>query len=85
LYSLHSADVEVTACKPAEDGDGYIMRLADVHGRGAACTLTWLGQQFAVELSPFEVQTLRLVQDGQVWQMQKCDMLERAAEDSPAL
>ena len=50
LYAVDNPDVEVTACKRAEDGDGYIVRLADVHGRGSRTTLTWLGRPFVVEI-----------------------------------
>ncbi len=77
LYAVDNPDVEVTACKRAEDGDGYIVRLADVHGRGSRTTLTWLGQPFAVEVSPFEVVTVRLEEKEGAWALSHCDMLER--------
>ncbi len=77
LYAVDNPDVEVTACKQAEDGNGYIVRLADVHGRGSRTTLTWLGRPFAVELSPFEVVTVRLEQKAGTWALSHCDMLER--------
>ena len=79
LYAVDNPDVEVTACKRAEAGDGYIMRLADVHGRGSRTTLTWLGRPFAVELSPFEVVTVRLEEKEGAWALSHCDMLERPA------
>jgi alpha-mannosidase len=77
LYSVDNAGVEVTACKRAEDGNGYILRLADVHGRGSRTTLTWIGQPFVLDLAPFEVMTVRLRQQGGEWKMERCDMLER--------
>jgi hypothetical protein len=71
--------VEVIACKPAEDGSGYIVRLADVHGRGGMATLLWAGVPFAVQVAPFEVVTLRLLPEGNTWRMEICDLLERPA------
>jgi alpha-mannosidase len=79
LYALDTPAVEVTACKPAEDGRGVILRLADVHGAGAEATLTWDGVPFAVTIAPCEVLTLRLVPDGSAWRLEPCNMLERPA------
>lgn len=77
LLALSSPEMEMTALKAAEDGDGVIVRLADRHGRGATGTLHWLDQSFAVVLAPFAVETFRLAQrDGQ-WQLLPCDMIER--------
>jgi alpha-mannosidase len=78
LAGVDSNEIEVTACKPAEDGDGYIVRLADVHGRGGSGALVWLDQPFPLEWAPFEVVTVRLTQRAGQWRMQRCDMLERA-------
>ena len=80
LATLDSRDLEVTACKVAEDGNGYIVRVVDVHGRGGKDTLTWLGQSFALEVAPFEVVTVRLREAAGQWQMQPCDMLERVED-----
>ena len=87
LLELSSAELELTALKPAEDGDGFIVRLADAHGRGAGGTLRWLDQKFPVAVAPFEVVTLRIVppelaqnelsQNAGRWQVLPSDMLER--------
>jgi len=70
--------MEVTALKPAEDGNGYIVRVADRHGRGGAGDLSWLdGETFPISLAPFEVSTYRLANDAGGWRMTACDMLER--------
>ena len=54
LLELTCNDMELTALKPAEDGDGYIARLADRHGRGGQGELRWRGERF-----PVRVGTLR--------------------------
>lgn len=59
LLALSSPEMEMTALKAAEDGDGAIVRLADRHGHGATGTLHWLDQAFAVTLQPFAVETFR--------------------------
>lgn len=82
LLELSSAELELTTIKPAEDGDGYIVRLADAHGRGASGTLRWLQLEFPVTVAPFEVITLRIVpaelaQNATGWRIIATDMLER--------
>jgi alpha-mannosidase len=85
LYDVDNAGVEVTACKRAEDGDGYIVRLVDVHGHGSRTVLTWLGQPFVLDVAPFEVVTVRMTSQSGEWRMERCDMLERyrQAETKP--
>ncbi len=46
LLELTSREMELSAFKPAEDGDGYIVRVVDRHGRGAEGELRWGGQSF---------------------------------------
>lgn len=75
--SLSTAELEVTALKRADDDNGVIVRIADVHGRGATAELYWHGQMFPVTLAPFEVATVRLTEADGGWQMAPCDMLER--------
>lgn len=79
LLQVPSSEIEMTALKPAQDGDGYILRLSDRHGRGGSAELCWAGERFPVEVAPFEVATFRLgLPAGAArWQMTACDMLER--------
>jgi alpha-mannosidase len=77
LAALTSADMELTALKLAEDGDGYIVRVTGRHGRAAAGTLIWGRDSFPLALEPFEVATLRLRQREGRWQAMPCDMIER--------
>jgi len=60
LAALSSPELELTALKRAEDGDDYIVRIADRYGRGGAGGLRWLDQSFAVLVESFEVISLRL-------------------------
>jgi len=80
LAALSSPEMELTALKPADDGDGYIVRLADRHGRGAKGTFRWLDHSFAVTLAPFEVLTLRLTAQAGQWRSTGCDMIERPTD-----
>jgi alpha-mannosidase len=77
LYAIDSADVEVTACKRADDGNGYIVRLLDVHGRGARPKFTWQQASISLEIAPFEAVTLRITPDGDTWRLERCNMLEQ--------
>jgi alpha-mannosidase len=86
LASISSSEMELTALKPAQDGDGYVIRIADRHGRGSEGVLNWQGQAFPLVLGPFEVATLRLRRAQGRWQAIDCDMLERQISvraDSP--
>ena len=82
LAALDSDEIEMTAVKPAHDGNGYILRLADRHGRGGSGRLTWQNASFNVSVAPYEVITLLLEQRDGHWRMTPCDMLERPAHDS---
>jgi alpha-mannosidase len=77
LLELDAPELELTALKPAEDGDGYIARIADRHGRGGSGTLRWNGHAFPLACRSFEVLTLRLAERGGMWEAEFCDMLER--------
>ena len=77
MAALDSPEIEMTALKPAEDGNGYIVRLADRHGLGGHGRLSWLDSGFEVAVQPHEVVTLRLVDVDGDWRATPCDMLER--------
>jgi alpha-mannosidase len=74
---LAAQELELTALKPAEDGVGYVVRIADKHGRGGSGQFMWQEQSFDIALSPFEVGTWRLYQADGRWHFVPCDMLER--------
>ena len=78
LLALTNADMELTALKLAEDGDGYIVRVADRHGRASRGALIWRAESFPLALEPFEVATLRVRQRERRWEAVRCDMIERS-------
>ena len=69
--------VPMTAAKPAEDGDGYIIRLFEPTGTARSVTLLLplFGIERKVELSPFEIKTLRV--DPNTHIVVETDLLER--------
>lgn len=78
LCALEGSELELTSLKPAEDGAGFILRIADKHGLGGRGQLTWQGVKYPVACLPYEVITLRLFRQPEGWQIRTCDMLERA-------
>lgn len=80
LAAVETPGVELSACKVAEDGDGYIMRLVEMHGRAVTASLLWDGVSHAVDLAACEVVTLclRISEAGMVV-VERCDMLERVS------
>lgn len=77
LLSLSSEGMELTAFKAAEDGDGYVARIADRYGRGSSGAITFESQTFPLSIAPFDVVTLRFTPVDGVWEVRECDMLER--------
>lgn len=77
LAALSSLELELTGLKAAEDGDGYVVRIADGHGRGGSGELHWLDGRFPVSVRPFEVITRRLSLCEGVWQATPCNMIEQ--------
>ncbi|NLE46215.1 MAG: alpha-mannosidase [Chloroflexi bacterium] len=76
LASLSTDELELTALKPADDGDGYILRVADRHGRGGSGYLTWTHESFPVAVAPFQVATFRIRSEAGQWTLSPCNMIE---------
>jgi alpha-mannosidase len=74
---LAAQELELTALKPAEDGTGFVVRIADMHGRGGSGQFIWQEQSFDITLAPFEIATWRLYHEVGRWHFIPCDMLER--------
>jgi alpha-mannosidase len=83
LAQLEGDEIELTALKLAEDGRGYILRLADRRGHGGVARLTWLGQTYSTVCKAYEVVTLRMMQSDERWQVLPCDMIERPLQWRP--
>lgn len=77
LAVVDSDEIELTALKPAQAGYGYIVRLADRHGRGGQGRLTWLDASFPVAVAPHEVITLHLEEQDGRWSARPCNMIEQ--------
>lgn len=65
---LESEGVQLTALRPAEDGNGVIVRLFESTGtaRKARLTVPLCGAQTEVSLKPFEITTLRVTENGEI-------------------
>jgi alpha-mannosidase len=72
-----SSTVLLTALKPADDGDGYTVRLFESCGRAAVCRLSIpsLDVDQELALQPFEIVSLRLGAGGRV---ETVNLLEEA-------
>lgn len=77
LVELTSRALELTALKTAQDGNGYIVRIADRHGGGGSGDLVWFGQRVPIAVAPFEVLTVRVTQRDGRWQAEPCSMIEQ--------
>jgi alpha-mannosidase len=74
---LEPEQAQLLALKPAEEGDGWILRVQGLPGGAVTPQLTWHGQAIAIAtLQPGQIQTYRLVQSGGAWQARPVSLLE---------
>ncbi|MEM7626069.1 MAG: glycoside hydrolase family 38 C-terminal domain-containing protein [Planctomycetota bacterium] len=73
---LDGVGVQLVACKAAEDGQGFVVRMHETTGRKRTARLRVppLGLDEKLTLTPFEAKTIRLTPDGRATET---DMLER--------
>ena len=67
LISVEPANLSLTACKLAEDGEGWIVRLIETAGQDTTATLrSTLGEtrEWTVEVPAFSLSSLRLPRQG---------------------
>ena len=61
LLFIKESSVTVEAIKPAEDGNGFILRLRNPLASPQPCTVHWLEHTYQILLAPYEVHTCRCV------------------------
>lgn len=71
--SIEEENVELGAVKPAEEGDGLIVRLVETGGYKAAGTLKIAGREVSYEIGVYEILSLNVGMDGSV---RKVNLLE---------
>jgi alpha-mannosidase len=77
LLSLQPETVRLLALKPAEDGQGWIVRLHSQEEQTVTASLMWLGQHVDLpELTSLELATFRLEQKDGDWEAVRCGLLE---------
>lgn len=60
LISVEPATVEVLALKPAENGEGSILRLRESAGSATHARIRFHGREFSLDLEAYELATFRL-------------------------
>lgn len=69
--------LDLLALKPAEAGDGWILRLRETAGRATAARLHWLGQDLALgQVAPNAMATWRLAPAAGGWQASRVNAAE---------
>ncbi len=77
LASLSPSSLRILALKPAEDGQGWILRLQETAGATTKPQLTWLGANVPLSpMAPYRIATWRLRRTADGWQAQATDVLE---------
>ncbi len=75
LAALTPPSATLLAVKPAEDGDGIVLRLQNTAGERIAPMLEWIGQAFQLgEVAPQEIATFRLRANAAVGE--RCSVTE---------
>ncbi len=69
---IDKKNVSVSALKNSEDNDGLILRLSETAGKSATVTVNFkaINKSFVLELSPLEIKTVKISEDGSVREMQ---------------
>jgi alpha-mannosidase len=71
--------LDLLALKPAEAGDGWILRLRETAGRTTTAQLRWLGHDLTLgEVAPSAMATWRLTPDAGGWRATRVNAAEEA-------
>jgi len=68
--------VALTALKPAQDGEGVVVRLWETTGKAAQCTVHWMGEKFRVRIPGHAIRTLKLTRRADRWSHQFVNGIE---------
>ena len=78
LAALTPETVKLLALKPAEDKNGWIIRVQNLSGSETAPVLTWQGQALKLGAIPAHaIATWRLILSGSVWSARRTDTTEK--------
>jgi len=78
LFTLEPHHVQLTALKPADDGQGWIVRLQETSGHAAQAKGDWLGHRVDFgQVSAWGLQTFRLISRRRGWKVTPSDIQER--------
>jgi alpha-mannosidase len=77
LASLAPETLQLLALKPAENGNGWILRVQETAGVATEPQLHWLGAPIPPEaIAPYQIATWRLTPDGAGWAVQRTTIVE---------
>jgi alpha-mannosidase len=80
VMALGPANLQLLALKPAEDGNGIVLRVQETQGRTTTPVLTWLGQEICLDkVGSRKIATWRLVQGKNGWRSERTNILEEAS------
>lgn len=77
VMELKPANLQLLALKPAEDGNGVVLRVQETGGRAAIPVLTWLGQQVRLDkVGSRRIATWRMTPGKKGWRAVRTNILE---------
>jgi alpha-mannosidase len=78
LFALQPGHVQLTALKPAHDGQGWIVRMQETAGRTALVRGHWLGHPVRFgPIGPWCLRTFRIAPRGSSWKVSPTSIQER--------
>jgi alpha-mannosidase len=78
FLSLAPSNVHLLALKPAEDGQGWIVRLQEIAGKAATVRGRWLGETLSFgRIRPRSVNSWRVTREDGAWTARRTDVQER--------
>jgi len=79
IMQLKPANIQLLSLKPAEDGNGIILRAQETQGKTAAPILTWLDKEIKLDkVSSRTIATWRLTETKKGWKAGRTNILEES-------